>query len=178
MRWFTREWRQGELSDATYEAAIADYQRNLAEIQDSLPSDLRLLTDGGGSISLHDGRFIGVRKEVGTSSTLLVDIACQDMQQGNLIGNTWDYPDLRVRLVYLKSELLEPSQERIASTLRDPRTEILHGEIEVVAGGVFEHRMLLLATRGRVVQCPVSRRRCRRRLLLKGSGDHRWPSAS
>ncbi len=143
MRWFTRAWHQGELTDAEWDAVNADYERHVQQLGPSLPSAIRVLGEAGGQLSLHDGRFINVEKKLGSQDTLLVDIATRDMQQGSLIGNQWSYPLLHVRIAYLGAHVREPSWEALDDLARQSTTEILYGEVDRNGDGSFEHRMLL-----------------------------------
>ena len=140
MRWFTRSWHAGELPDADHDAVIADYARHIAELAPSLPPGLRLLSEAGGQVSLHDGWFIDVRWKVGSPEVLLCDVACWDMPGGVLVGNVWTYPALHVRLVYRGARLLQPPPD--GGRIVMPRAELLYGEVDRV-DGQFEHRVLL-----------------------------------
>ena len=51
MRFFTPEWRDGELSDDEYESTVTRYGRHLQEIRDVIPDELRRFAD---SSFVHD----------------------------------------------------------------------------------------------------------------------------
>ena len=133
----------GEMSDAEYENVTYEYRRHVARLRSSLPLGLRLLAEGGGTLSLHDARFIDLRRKVGSPNVLLADIASWDVQHGTLVDNVWSYPMLHVRMVYRNAELLEPPPERPMTVVRGDNVEILYGEIDRTPTGQLEHRMLL-----------------------------------
>lgn len=143
MKWFTRAWQTGELSDVEWESVNADYEGHVTRLRPSLPSGLRLLAEGGGNLSLHDAWFIDVRWKVGAPGVLFCDVASWDMQKGTLVGNVWTYPALHVRIGYRNAEMLTPSCEEARKLARRTDVEILYGEIERVEGDRLEHRMLL-----------------------------------
>ena len=62
MRWFTRAWHDGELSDADFGAALDGYQRHLADLGPSLPSDVAALA----GLYLHDAQVQSWTLEDGT----------------------------------------------------------------------------------------------------------------
>lgn len=143
MRWFSRAWQTGELSDAEYARVREDYRQHVAALRPSLPQGLRLLEAAGGPVSVHDGRFIDLRWKVGSPGQLIVDIACWDMQNGTLVGNVWSYPALHVRLLYGDAEILAPIGREPRALALQGDVEILYGEIERVQRGRLEHRLLL-----------------------------------
>ena len=130
MRWFTHD-----------HAAFAEYERHLAEIQVDLPEGLRVLNEGGGRVSLHDGWFIRVGGSLVSPDVLAFDVACWDMENGVLFDNAWNYPLFHVRIAYRPATLLMPTWERLAQIW--DRAEILYGEIDRSDAGGFEHRLLL-----------------------------------
>lgn len=142
MKWFSRDWQQGQLSDDEYNRICADYDDHVQELRPLLPAGLQLLGDAGGSISLHDGHFVRAEWKVGQPDLLLVDIACWDIQSGTLVDNAWDYPLLHVQLAYRGAELVNPTREVLRRVVRDPATEILYGEVDI-EDQRFAHRMLL-----------------------------------
>src|SRR5205823_4966016 len=100
------------LDDAENEAVTADYyKRHVPEIRKSLPAALQMLVEGGGQLSLHDGRFIGTTVRAPWPD-LQMDIAVSD--RGSLqVPPRPIAPMLHVHLVYRKYELVEPTVEQL-----------------------------------------------------------------
>jgi hypothetical protein len=143
VRWFTRDWHSGDpLAPGPSEVSRA-YWEHVDSLKDRLPAAFRVLTEAGGDVSLHDGRFIQVSKPFWEPAQLIFDVACWDMSGGILRDDIWTYPDLHVRVVYGGAELMSPAWDELQSMARDPATEILYGEVDVAPDGRFEHRMLL-----------------------------------
>lgn len=143
MKWFNREWQSGALSDIEVEAVNSEYSLHLGRIKHQLPPDLRALAEAGGTTSLHDGRFIDAQWKVGHPDVLLLDIAAWTADGRRLVGNAWDEPRIHVRLAYQGAELMSPGRTELQTIIRDPKTEILWGEVDIDKDGVLEHRMLL-----------------------------------
>jgi hypothetical protein len=144
LRWFTREWADGSMSEAEYEQVPVDYERHIASLRPKLPASFRLLAEAGGRIvSMHDGRFIDVSQPVDTVGTFIFDIACWDMARGTLHGNVWEYPHLHVRIVYSGADLVSPDWHSLQALARHAETAIFYNEVELGADGRLEHRMLL-----------------------------------
>jgi hypothetical protein len=149
MRWFTRRWHGGQMSEATVERVRKDYFRHLAELRPHLPKQLLIFARDNvrdkGYLSMHDGHFISVQAPATVSHRLIFDIACWDMAHGTLADNRWSYPDLHVRFVYDGAELLTPKTLRtLERRTRNAETVILYDEFDRAPNGkAFEHRMLL-----------------------------------
>jgi hypothetical protein len=133
MKWFTDEWYQGDLNDAECAAVEEDYKQHLLEIREALPPGLRQLAEAGGPVSLHDGYFIATTARA-SGPDLQLDIATGPRtDQGQAL--------VHVHLVYRDYELVEPSAEQLFWRARDPKLEILSGEVDVLSDGRFEHRL-------------------------------------
>lgn len=141
MKWFTREWQNGELSESEYDAVWPAYLDHIAELRPSLPEGLRRLVEGGGSLSLHDGWFIDVLGELESPNTVLLHIRSADRAGGRLVENVWIDPMLHVRIRYHEAKLIHPEWD----DLRAGRGSgvILYGELDRCEGNRFAHRMLL-----------------------------------
>jgi len=120
------------------------YREHVDSLKDRLPPAFRVLTEAGGDVSLHDGRFIQVSKPFWEPAQLIFDIACWDVSGGILRDDIWTYPALHVRIVYGGAELTSPAWDELEKLARDPATEILYGEVDVGPDERLEHRMLLL----------------------------------
>lgn len=124
MRWFTREWQDGELSDEDAEARDPAYAEYVLSIADRLPQRIRafaLATEA--AMSVHDA---------------LVDEADLDVAAGRieflLLNGDLQAGYGKLRLTFLDAELLEPTVERLGQLLADPRTEFLRQELELTEG--------------------------------------------
>jgi hypothetical protein len=128
MRFFTREWLGGELSDAAFEAAPSAYRLHLAALQ--LPPTLVALSE----VNVHDGWVLDVHSP--ESSHLMLRLRCGDLQRG--------YRDLSI--TYSGAAVDDPSLSVLRDAMREPRDEILYDEVDRVGRG-YEHRFIL-ASRG------------------------------
>jgi hypothetical protein len=143
VKWFSREWQSGGLTDEAVRGIEADYVAHVERIRPLLPPGLQILLEAGGWASLHDGRFVQVQHKVGRPDLLLVDIAAWTSRGRTKVGNAWDEPRMHVRLAYEGAEVISPGASELDGIIRNPKTEILAGEVDVDENGVFEHRMLL-----------------------------------
>jgi hypothetical protein len=73
MKFFTREWASGELSDDDFESAADRYTQHLREL--NLPSNVRALA----ATNLHDGQ---VKSVLYAPRELLVSLMTGDLQRG------------------------------------------------------------------------------------------------
>jgi hypothetical protein len=133
VKWFTRDWQQGRLTDDESSAVTADYVSHVEKLRRSTPAALRVLSGSTGQFSLHDGWFIYSQWTSGETRDLTIDVA----------GWYMDQPLLHVRIVYREAELLFPTQEIFDRLRATPSTEILYGEVDLTHDGRFEHRLLL-----------------------------------
>jgi hypothetical protein len=127
MRYFTRQWQNGELSDDAFESAVTAYQSHLMGIKDDLPAMLRDLVS---AVPLHDGIVSMITLAKGT---LLVVLRAGDLQVG--------YFD--VTLIYrdLKDFIVLPSA---ATVFEATHPEIIADEVDLAGSSPeFEHRFLL-----------------------------------
>lgn len=126
MKFFTPEWRDGELDDEDFENAVVLYERRLREIHASLPAAVQQFVS---DVSLHDGLVRTGEADAGAFRLL---IRVGDLQRG--------YSDVDVR--YRNVELLQgaPSVAYVLSL----QEEIVCDEIDLV-GGSIEHRLLFAA---------------------------------
>jgi hypothetical protein len=124
MRFFTREWAAGELSDEAFEATPGAYAMYLASLE--LPAEVALLS----RTDLHDGRVLDVDVDGGARS-LAVRLRCGDLERG--------YSD--VRIVY-GQVALDASSQAVMLGAAASREQVLYDEVDCV-DGVFQHRWLL-----------------------------------
>jgi hypothetical protein len=132
MRFFTPEWRDGDLSDDDYEKASALYQARLMQIRSSLPSAIeQMLTD----VSLHDAQ-VQIAEVDGSNLRLL--LRAGDLQRG--------YTDVDLRYDSVESLDGIPS----VSDVLNSNAEIVEDEIDINSQGLMEHR-LIFAPDGEIV---------------------------
>jgi hypothetical protein len=117
MRFFTRGWHAGELSDAESDAVVKAYEQRLTSVLPRLPLAAHVLARG---ISIHDARIRRVVRD-GQKSELLIEFRCGDRQVG--------YYDLDLRLH--DARLTEPEATQLSEAAEDPQTQVLDAEIDV-----------------------------------------------
>jgi hypothetical protein len=128
MRFFTREWHSGVQSDDEAEQAVREYRRQLASILPDLSPALR---EFGRDSNLHDALIR--RVEVGLGATKVrIQLRAGDLASGYFdVGLS--YSDVRIDLL---------DRPVLAVIARDPGTELLYDELDVVDKDVFVHRLL------------------------------------
>lgn len=121
VRWFTREWQSGELSDEEAEARDFAYAAYIRAHAAYLPHRIRafaLPTDA--HMSVHDA---------------LVDQAEIDALKGRielvLLNGDLQAGYGKLRLTFLDAELAAPRQERLRELLANVATEFLRQELEL-----------------------------------------------
>lgn len=129
MRFFTKEWLSGELTDEAFEAAPEAYRKHLKGLQ--LPADVSALV----TISIHDGLLLGVQHDP-QSAKLALRLRCGDLQRG--------YHDLSI--TYSAATLDSSSLALLHEAMRTPKDEFLYDEVDR-AGDCFEHRAILASHR-------------------------------
>jgi hypothetical protein len=125
MRFFTREWHDGELSDGEYENVISSYNAHFEEIRAQLPARLVELV---GTISLNDAE---VRSAIHEDHVLQIDLRAGDLQVG--------YCDLQLRYIEVLHLDGWPS---LMEVFGQDSAEIVEDEIDASGSGEFEHRLL------------------------------------
>ncbi len=127
MKYFTREWIQGELSDEDHAGAIARYWEYIDQIKMILPANLQILA---ANVNLHDGLFTSVLLN-SRESLLQISFITGDLQVG--------YEDLILHYSDIDLELLNVGLlEELANS---PDTEVLYDEVDVAGDGLYEHRL-------------------------------------
>ena len=129
MKFFTREWCQGNMADEEAEAVIPTYQRHLDKIY--LPESIRELA----GLNPHDAHILDI-EHVPRESILRVRLRCGDLQIG--------YFD--ATLVFTHAILTSADAATLARARYPAKFEILHDEVDRVASDVFEYRLLLYPT--------------------------------
>ena len=135
MKWLTREWHGGGLSDAEYEARLEHCRDHHERLRPRLPAGLRLLAgepDDLGYVSLHDA--VVDWWVLDGSRSLAMEVFCGDEE----IGYRRLVVQYRGRV-----ELVGACEGDLRRWLDDSRTEFLYDEVDVLDDGRFEHRHLL-----------------------------------
>src|SRR5580704_12225883 len=78
MRFLTRQWCDGSMSDETAARVEAEYQQHRAEVLPRLPEPLRVLAQG---INIHDG-LIRVVEIDAKARELRLALVCGDLDVG------------------------------------------------------------------------------------------------
>ena len=126
MKWFTREWTRGQLSDAEADAVPALYAEHLDHIEAQLSVGA---LDLARNLNVHDGRVKGWRQ---ANKTIELDVVAGELQAGYQ----------RILLTFEGSKLVHPTSLDDLD-FANPRTEILYDEVDVTDSGAFEYRMLV-----------------------------------
>jgi hypothetical protein len=136
MKWFTREWHSGGLSDDGVEARRAGYWSHEDAVRSRLPEALQLFAgqpDEIGRADLHDGRVEWWALDGARSFTL--QVICGWVQIGYR----------RLVIQYRGHvELFGASESDVAGWLDDASTELLYDEVDIAADDRLEHRFLRL----------------------------------
>lgn len=124
MQWFTREWRDGALSDEEWQQRLDDYVLHTAALRPDLPLDQAWLLDQ----DLHDGQVQSWRESDGQFSWVLLT---GDLERGYRLTS----------LHYLDAHLIGADTEDLDELLLGSRSELLYDEVSQV-GDILEHRFL------------------------------------
>ncbi len=125
MRFFTKQWHGGELSDAAFDAVPAAYRHHLSSL--ALPPEVLAICD----LDNHDGLILDAEHEPQLTE-LTLRLRCGDLQRG--------YFDLHIK--YLGAILDSASLSVLRQAMQLPKDEILYDEVDR-AGTRFVHRYLL-----------------------------------
>ncbi len=133
MKFFTRGWVHGDMTDEEAEAVAPTYLRHLDAI--NLPQPVRELAD----LNPHDAYILDVEHEP-SAGTLRLRLRCGDKQDGYFDAMV-DFSGVTIRPAHLTA-LIEAK--------RPEKYEILYDEVDRVDADAFEYR-LLLAPVGEIV---------------------------
>ena len=112
MQWFTREWRDGALSDEEWQQRLDDYELHTAALRPDLPLDQAWLLDQ----DLHDGQVQSWRESDGQFSWVLLT---GDLERGYRLTS----------LHYLDAHLIGADTEDLDELLLGSRSELLYDEV-------------------------------------------------
>ncbi len=128
MKYFTRSWLNGGMSEAEHEATVASYSDYLDRVVPELPQSIAALAR---EPSLHDAL---IRRVV-------LDFAAQSLKLELLSGDLqFGYFD--VEILYRRVEWSLLDQAALVRRAEDPETEFLYDEVERISGDTYEHRVL------------------------------------
>ena len=128
MRFLTRELHSGLKSDRAAKLVAQEYRRHLARLLPRIPQAFREIAQ---DISIHDGLILGVWIDT-TARELRLALRCGDLAIG--------YFDLDLTYQGVRVDLLDRAVLQVIA--RDPKTEVLYDEVDVLDDGVFVHRVL------------------------------------
>ena len=127
VRFFTRGWHQGDLSDEEYEQTVRDYDAHLEAISARLPDPVVALARG---VNLHDAVIERVEWEPASARLVL-----------RLVTRTSGSRQA-VTLTYSDAMLGDQRLDVLKNVARDRKTEILYSEVDLGEDGVLAHRLL------------------------------------
>lgn len=129
MRFFTKQWLSGELSDAAYNAVLESYRLHLSSLL--LPSDVLAISE----LDNHDALIFEAEYQP-QLEFLTLWLRCGDQLRG--------YFDLNIK--YSGAILDDASLLVLRQAMQLPRDEVLYDEVDR-AGDRFEHRYILASHR-------------------------------
>jgi hypothetical protein len=127
MRFFTKAWHSGDMSDERADDVRAAYQSHLASILPELPNAFRSFVQ---TVSIHDALVRAVRLNR-DAAVLELELRAGDQQAG--------YFDLCIRYCGVQ---LDVDSRVLAKIAEDDEFEALYDEADLAAGAGYEHRWL------------------------------------
>jgi hypothetical protein len=129
MKYFTRDWLSGNISQQKINQVIKDYWSYIESLLPKLPASVKELAK---EINFHDGIIheAVIDKEL---KRLKLKNRCGDLQVG--------YFDLEIDYIDVNLQLLDI--QLIESLVIGKRSEVLYDEVDIEEDNVFVHRMLL-----------------------------------
>lgn len=128
MKYFTREWQRGDLSEDDLARVSEAYDERLAAIAGSLPPGLRAFAENRGPLNGVLRRAVAERD----LDFLILEMIVDDPEYGqcdmeiSYLGLRWDWIDMGA----------------LARRARDPETRILCHEVDFISPTEFEHSFL------------------------------------
>jgi hypothetical protein len=127
VRYFTRGWANGELTEDEGESVRQGYRARLAEIASRLPSAMTRLRD----VSVHDALIESVRWRPSASELRLT-----------LIAGTLETGYLALHLTYRGAMLGEHRIDSLRNAACEKEACVLYQEIDIEDDGTLVHRLL------------------------------------
>ena len=127
MKYFTSEWRNGDMSDLEVERVRANYRHLQARIAPLLPFNAQELST---AVNLHDGlvvQFALSRKK----SEFVIRLICGDLQTG--------YYDMTLRYIGALTKTMDTAALRAIAA--DRNSQLLYDEIDIDGNGFIHHNM-------------------------------------
>jgi hypothetical protein len=128
MKFFTRPWINGELTDDQAAEVPEAYQRYLATLK--LPPSIEALS----KINPHDAHLLGVEHQPDRSH-LMLRLRCGDLQRG--------YSD--VTLDFTQVTVDDATLDTLRRAVRPASVEVLYDEVDRLSQ-CFEYRLILYPT--------------------------------
>lgn len=129
MRFFTRAWLNGDLTDAEFDASLEEYQQHISLIVNKLPETLARFAV---TVPLHDGWVLRVVTGDVLNAVRLV-LRAGDLQRG--------YCDVELSYSGVSLFSTTPDVDEIAG---NDEFMIVADEVDICqSAGIFEHRFML-----------------------------------
>lgn len=128
MRYFTRGWANGELTDEEDEAVRRAYEARLVEIASRLPPAMTRL---GRGVSLHDALIESVRWRPSLAELCL-----------KLVSGTSEGGYQAIQLTYRGAMLGKSRIDSLRSVACNREASVLSQEIDIADDGTLAHRLL------------------------------------
>jgi hypothetical protein len=129
MRFFTRGWTQGDLTDEECKDVVRAYAAHVATLAPTLPESLRALAS---DVDLHDAAIERVDWDP-AQRRLRIQIVTGSVRTGS---------PQSVVVTYIGTQLGERPIRTLQDVARDRETEILYHEVDRELDGGFVHRIL------------------------------------
>ncbi len=127
MRWFTRAWVDGDVTEEESERRTSAYEAHIAHLRSFTGNGAEQLLD---AVNLHDALLRSWRYEPGVE--LLLEVTIGDLQVG--------YED--VHLQYGGAEIDEATAQVLENLHDGEGGEMLYDEVDVTQDGRYEHRII------------------------------------
>ena len=126
MKFFTRDWADGDMTDAEADAVAPAYWHHLDALD--LPTPVRALAD----LNTHDANVLDVGYHA-AANTLRLRLRCGDQQTG--------YFD--ATLTFTGATIRPADAATLERARRPANVEVLYDEVDRADGRTFEYRLLL-----------------------------------
>jgi hypothetical protein len=126
MKFFTRGWVHGDMTDAESDAVLLAYVAYMDSL--NLPESLQKLN----SVDAHDAYILHVAHDAAAQSLLLL------LRGGYLQVGYWD-----IELKFSGATINDDHYQRLVEAAHPPEFEILYTEIDRSSNKMFEYRLLL-----------------------------------
>ena len=133
MKYYTREWQRGELSDAGADRRGPDYAAYVASIADRLPAHVLAFALPNHEHQSVDDAFVDLAEFDLVAKRVLLRLVNGSLQTG--------YGAFDIELEGVTS--ITPPANDLEPVLANPRTEFLHQEVHLLDNGAIEMAFLL-----------------------------------